>query len=314
MRSVEVESFGDREHLLVKEVPRPTLLPNQVLVEVFSSSVNPIDWKLRQGILRYAPGFGVPFSLGFDFAGIIQDVGKDVDEFFPGDAVFGKADSKTGGAYSEFLAVGQDAVAIKPKNLSFDEAAGFPLAGLTAYQALVKIGGLRVGSSVLVNGASGGVGLVAVQIAKALGAQVTGVCSGKNINLVQSLGADRVIDYQTQDIFVKEEQYDIILDAVGSLSIWTAKDYLGENGVFVSTLPNMDVIAGYMASSVFRSKKVCFVSCKSSGDDLRILTPFLESGQIKVVIDSKYDLKDVKSAHQRSESQRAAGKIILKVH
>lgn len=217
MKAVIIRRYGAAEVLQYEDVEQPKIEPTQLLVKVRASSVNPIDWKIRQGMLSLITGSKFPKILGFDVAGEVVAIGSGVTRFKPGDAVYGST-SFPGGGYAEFAAVPENLVVLKPTNLSYEEAAAVPLAALTALQALRDQGNIQTGQTVLINGAAGGVGSFAVQIAKALGTVVTGVSSTKNLDLVKSLLADRVIDYTQQDFTQDTAQYDIIFDAVGKRS------------------------------------------------------------------------------------------------
>ena len=236
MKAIVIRGYGAAEVLQYEDVEKPKIQPEQLLVKVHASSVNPIDWKTRKGMLSILTGNKFPLILGFDVAGEVVEVGSQVTRFKVGDAIYGST-SFPGGAYAELAVVTESLAAPKPKNMSYEEAATVPLAALTALQALRDLGNIKSGQTVLINGASGGVGVFAVQIAKALGAEVTGVCSSKNLDLVKSLNADLVIDYTQQDFTQGNVQYDMIFDAVAKRSFSDSRKVLKPNGVYVSTLP-----------------------------------------------------------------------------
>ena len=216
MKTIQFNAYGGPEQLILAEVPTPQPGPGQVLVEVAASAVNPIDWKLHSGLLRWVRPVRFPATPCFDFAGEVKALGPQTSGFKPGERVFGMLPMRAYGAAAEYLAVDAAYVAAMPGNLSFQEAAGLPLAGMTALQALRDQGRLAANQRVLIVGASGGVGHYAVQIAKALGAQVTGVCSTRNIDLVRSLGADAVIDYTRNEAMSQHGPFDLIFDTVMS--------------------------------------------------------------------------------------------------
>ncbi len=307
-----IDRYGSPDVFRIAETRDPALGPTQVLVRVRASSVNPIDWKIRNGSLFFLTGLRFPKILGFDLAGEVVSSGANSSRFKPGDFVYARSDRKTGGAYAQLVAVGERALAPKPGNLSFREAAAIPLAGLTALQALRDKGGLRTGQKALVLGASGGVGVFAVQIAKALGAEVAAVCGTSNVDLVKSLGADRVIDYKTADVRRVADRFDVIFDAVGSYGALAMAPLLEKRGRYVSTLPGPGLIVAALTGLV-SGKSARFIHVEPLGADLEFLTSLAERGSFRPVIDSEFPLTEVAAAHRRSESKHARGKIVVNV-
>ncbi|WP_341525190.1 NAD(P)-dependent alcohol dehydrogenase [Nostoc sp. UHCC 0302] len=312
MKAVVIRRYGTTDVLQYEDVEQPRIEPTQLLVKVYASSVNPIDWKIRQGALSLISGSKFPKILGFDLAGEVVQVGSQVTRFQPGDAVYGSTNFP-GGAYAEFAAVPENLVAFKPTNLTYEEAAAVPLAALTALQALRDQGNIQTGQSVLINGAAGGVGSFAVQIAKALGAEVTGVSSTQNLDLVKSLGADHVIDYKREDFADGTAQYDIIFDAVGKRSLFQTKRVLKSNGVYISTLPSPQTVVESILTAVLPGQKAKFVLEKPNTQDLVYLKELIETGKIRAVIDRTYPLQELAAAHAYSETGRAVGKIAIAV-
>ena len=310
MKAVVIYRYGGAEVLQYEEVEQPKIEPTQLLVKVRASSVNPIDWKIRQGMLSLITGSKFPKILGFDVAGEVVAVGSSVTRFKPGDAIYGST-SFPGGGYAEFAAVPENLVALKPTNLSYEEAAAVPLAALTALQALRDQGNIQTGQTVLINGAAGGVGIFAVQIAKALGAVVTGVSSTKNLDLVKSLLADRVIDYTQQDFTEDTAQYDIIFDAVGKRSLSQTKRVLKPNGIYITTLPSPETLFESVLTAFLPGQKAKFILEKPNTEDLIYVKELIEAGKIRVVIDRTYPLQELAAAHSYSETGRAVGKIAL---
>ncbi|MEH2376424.1 NAD(P)-dependent alcohol dehydrogenase [Nostoc sp.] len=310
MKAVVIRRYGAAEVLQYEDVEQPKIEPMQLLVKVRASSVNPIDWKIRQGMLSLITGSKFPKILGFDVAGEVVAVGSGVTRFKPGDAIYGST-SFPGGGYAEFAAVPENLVALKPTNLSDEEAAAVPLAALTALQALRDQGNIQTGQTVLINGAAGGVGIFAVQIAKALGAVVTGVSSTKNLDLVKSLLADRVIDYTQQDFTEDTAQYDIIFDAVGKRSLSQTKRVLKPNGVYITTLPSPEVLLESVLTAFLPGQKAKFILQKPNTQDLIYVKELIEAGKIRVVIDRTYPLQELAAAHSYSETGRAVGKIAI---
>jgi NADPH:quinone reductase-like Zn-dependent oxidoreductase len=310
MKAVVIRRYGAAEVLQYEDVEQPKIEPTQLLVKVRGSSVNPIDWKIRQGMLSLIIGSKFPKILGFDVAGDVVAVGSGVTRFQVGDAIYGST-SFPGGGYAEFAAIPENLAVLKPTNLSYEEAAAVPLAALTALQALRNEGNIQTGQTVLINGAAGGVGIFAVQIAKALRAVVTGVSSAKNLDLVKSLGADRVIDYTQQDFTEDTAQYDIIFDAVGKRSLSQTKKVLKPNGVYITTLPSPEVFLESIFTAFIPGQKAKFILEKPNTEDLLFLKELIEAGKIRVVIDRTYPLQELAAAHAYSETGRAVGKIVI---
>ncbi|MBW4612949.1 MAG: NAD(P)-dependent alcohol dehydrogenase [Desmonostoc vinosum HA7617-LM4] len=312
MKAVIIRRYGLPEVLQYEDWSPPSIKPMHLLVKVHASSVNPIDWKIRKGMLSLITGNRFPMILGFDLAGEVVAVGSGVTDFEVGDAIYGGT-GFPGGAYAEFATVPAGIVAAKPTNLSYEEAATVPLAALTALQGLRDQGNIKSGQAVLINGAAGGVGIFAVQIAKTLGADVTGVCSTKNLDLVKSLGADRVIDYTQQDFTEGVLQYDIIFDAVGKKSFSRSKRVLKSDGVYVTTLPNPEVLVQSLLTAFIPGQKAKVFFEKPNTQDLLYLKNLIETGKIRPVIDRTYPLQELAAAHAYSESERAVGKIAIAI-
>lgn len=313
MKSVIIERYGKPEVLKIKEIPIPQIENDEILIKVLASSVNPVDWKVRKGMLRIMPGQKLPKMLGADLCGIIEKIGEGVEGFKKGDEVYGMISAIQGGAYAEYVVAKSDQVSLKPSNLKFTEAAGIPLAALTAYQALKRIGNLQVGETVCVNGCSGGVGHFAVQIAKTLGATVTGICSTNNVEFAKGLGADEIIDYTTVDnIFENDNKYDIFFDAVANQSYFNVMTHLNRNGRYLSTLPSASLLLGSIINMI-SSKHSKMTNVKIKSEDLRFLTELIKASKLKVNIDKVYSLNEIQEAHRHSETGRVVGKLTLKI-
>jgi len=322
MKAVVYCDYGPPDVLKLEEIGKPVPGDDQVLVKVRAASVNPLDWHYMRGtpyFMRFGVGLRKPkiTRLGVDFAGTVEAVGKNVQRFRPGDAVFG---GRTG-AFADYVLVGQDrAVAPKPANVTFEQAASVPIAALTALQAVRDKGKVAPGQKVLINGASGGVGTFAVQIAKAFGAEVTGVCSTRNVEMVRSLGADRVVDYTKEDFTKTAERYDVILDNVGNrpvsemLHVMNPKGrYVmvgGPAGRWIDPLPRM---LNAFVLSKFVSQDIGFFLAKMTQADLTTLGDLLQSGKVKPVIDRQYKLSDVGEALRYLEAGHARGKVVVTV-
>lgn len=318
MKAVLIRKFGPPEVLKIEEVDKPVISGDQVLIRVLYSSVNPVDWKIRNGSLKFITGSRFPMALGFDVAGEVVETGPSVTKFQKGDRVFGMLDFRHRGAYAEYACARENAVALIPENLDFKDAAAIPLAALTAYQALYYKGKIKSGETVLINGASGGVGSFAVQIAKAAGAIVAAVCGADNAELVRTLGADKVIDYKKQDFAELPDRYDIIFDAVGTLSFFRISKNLTNSGRYITTLPNKPAnILSFLLIpflSLFRyRKKSAFISVKPCGSDLNSLSLLIKQKKLFPLIDRTFNMEEIREAHAYSETGHARGKIVIKI-
>ena len=311
MKAVVFDRYGSVEVLQYRELSKPTIKPDQLLVRVSASSINPVDWKIRQGHLQLLSGFNFPRIVGSDISGVVEEIGKEVTKFQPGDEVYTFLNPLTGGACAEYCAVPESAAAIKPQNITHTEAATVPIAGLTALQALRDLGEIQAGKKVLINGASGGVGIFAVQIGKAMDAVVTGVCSAKNRDLVKNLGADFVLDYAEVEFTKQTEKYDIILDAVATKTFPECENVLEKEGVYISTLPSFDNLAPMFLSLFMSGKKAKLIVANANNRDLGILRELIESGKVEPIVDRTYSLAEVAAAHAYSETGRAVGKIAI---
>src|SRR5438067_3235966 len=313
-------------NLKLAEIAKPTPTDNQILVKVHAASVNPLDWHFIEGTPYVMRAMGVGLRkpkdtrLGVDFAGTVEAVGKNVTQFKPGDEVFGGRD----GAFAEYVCPRADrAVTLKPATITFEQAASVNIAGITALQALRDKGKVQPGQKVLINGASGGVGTFAVQIAKSLGADVTGVCSTRNVDLVQSLGADHVIDYTKEDFTKGAERYDVMLDNVGNRTLSECKSVLTPKGKYVliggggaseqGLLGGLGKAVWAMLFSKFVNQQMGMMMADPSQKDLTILADMMQSGKLKPVIDRTYKLAEVPQAIQYLEQGHARGKVIIAV-
>jgi NADPH:quinone reductase-like Zn-dependent oxidoreductase len=313
-------------NLKFQDVEKPTPADDQLLVRVHVASVNPLDWHYVEGtpyLMRaVAAGLRKPKEtrLGVDFAGTVEAVGKNVTKFKPGDEVFG---GRTG-AFAEYVCVRESrAVALKPASVPFEQAASVPIAGITALQALRDKGQVQAGQKVLINGASGGVGTFAVQIAKSYGAEVTGVCSTRNLDLVRSLGADHVIDYTKEDFTKAKQLYDLVVDNVGNRPLLECRRVLKPNGIFVLVGgggPKEQGLIGPMAKPIkamllspFVSQKIMMILAQLNHDDLAFLADLMQSGKVKPVIDRTYKLSEVPEAILYLEEGHARGKVVISV-
>lgn len=323
MKAVVYRCYGGPEVLEYVDVEKPVPGDDEVLVKVHTAAVNPYDWHFMRGspyIMRLGSGLNAPEDprMGVDFAGTVEAVGKNVERFEPGDRVFGGAS----GAFAEYLSIREGrAVAHIPIGVTFDQAASVGIAALTALQALRDAGQLRPGQSVLINGASGGVGTFAVQIAKSMGADVSGVCSTRNVDMVQSIGADRVFDYKKENYTESGQTFDLIVDMVGNHSISANRKVLNPGGRLVLVGGSKgDWIGpligpiGAMIQSPFVDEELITLLARLTEEDLAIVAELIDAGDVKPVFDRRFPLSETAAAIRYSEEGRARGKILINVN
>ena len=322
MKAIVYTKYGAPDVLHLQEVVKPTPKDNEVLVKVYAVSVNAADLHLLRAdpfLIRLSSGLLKPKNeiLGSDIAGRVETVGKNVKQFKLGDEVFGDISAGGWGGFAEYVCAHEDALVLKPANLSFEEAAAVPMAAVTALQGLRTKGQIQPGQKVLINGASGGVGMFAVQIAKAFGAEVTGVCSTRNLDIVRSIGADHVIDYTQEDFTQNEHRYDLILAANGYHSISDYKRVLTPRGIYVTTGGSMAQMSQAMLQgrwiSMTGSQKMGNLLARPNKNDLAFIKELLETGKVKPVIDRCYPLSEVAEAIRYLEEGHAQGKVVLNV-
>jgi len=320
MRAIVRTQYGPPDVLQLREVEKPTPKDNEVLIKLYAASVNPLDLFQLRGtpLIRLIPGLRTPKQqiLGCDIAGRVEAVGGNAKQFQPGDEVFGVT-GFTGGGYAEYVCTTEDKLALKPANLSFEHAAAVPIAAITALQGLRDKGRIQPGQKVLVDGASGGVGTFAVQIAKSFGAEVTAVCSTSKVDTARSLGADHVIDYTREDFTKSGQHYDLILGANVHHSIFDYWRALTHNGIYVIAGGGMArifqaMLLGPLLSRI-GSKKSRFFIANMNQKDLVFLKDLLEAGKIVAVIDRRYPLSDAANALRYLEERHARGKVVLTV-
>ncbi len=313
MKAAVIDQFGPSSALQVRDIPTPEITVDQILVEVHAASVNPIDWKIRDGMMGDRYGKEFPMVLGLDASGVVVKVGDSVTEFKEGDEVYARSDNGAGKCYAEYVALNPGTVALKPESLSHVEAAAIPLAALTPLIGMRDCAGLKAGDRILIIGASGGVGIFAVQIAKIMGAEVTAVCSTRNIDLARELGADRVIDYTKGEVLQAGDDYDVIYDTVGAQTYESAKPALKKEGIYLTLVPVPGIDFFIPGQTERMTGKGYFVAWTPHASDLRILSDWVTSGQLRPVIDSEYPLEEIRQAHERSQTLRAQGKIIIRM-
>lgn len=311
MRAVVIDRYGGPEVLRLTTVPRPIPTRGQVLVRTRFVGVNPKDVIVRKGKFQIATGKKFPLIVGHDIAGEVVEAGPGAD-LTKGDLVYGMINDFAGRAYAEYAAVACQQLAKAPSSIELAVAAAVPLAAQTALQALRDDARLKAGQRVLINGASGGVGVFAVQIAKILGAHVTAVCSHRNVDLVTELGADSIVDYTKTELVDLDEQFDVIFDVFGNYGFDDFKELLSERGTYVNTIPSARIFKD-VAKSFVRRKRAKLVIVKSRRDQLDWLRQQIDAGCIRVVVDRSFPISDVAEAHRFMETKRARGKVVLAV-
>lgn len=317
MKAITNYTYGGPEVLQLEEVDKPVPARDEVLVKVHAVSINPLDWHIMRGtplFMRLMTGLTKPTRfniLGADIAGTVEQAGADVERLKVGDHVFGDIFNEGLGGLAEYVCVKGDDLVHIPENMTFHEAAGVPVAALTAWHGLRKFGALIAGQKVLVNGASGGVGTFAVQMAKASGAQVTGVCSTKNVPLVRSIGADEVIDYTNDNLTDSDQKYDLIFDAIGNYSLLEYRKLLTPDGR--CAVVGFGGLSHMVQVGLFGGRRIKMVDFKANQQDLNSVRALIVAGKLKTVVDRSYALEESMEAIRYLETSRARGKVIISV-
>jgi len=317
MKAIVIDGYGGPDRLVLRERADPRPGTGELLVKVRAAGVNPVDWKIRRGDLRLFLWISFPYTPGGDVAGEVVEVGAGVSRFKPGDAIVAFVDLKQGGGYAELAVVKESAAALKAPSLGFAEAASLPIAACTALQALRDHGNLRKGGTALINGAAGGVGHFAVQIAKVLGANAIATCGPANVEFVRSLGADRVIDYSREDFTRGPERFDTVFDAIAMSSFGACRQILKPGGTYVSTLPSPSIflwgplqkVAGWIGPA----KQAKFIWVRTVGADLAFFGQLADQGRLRPALSRTFPLELAREAHQASQEGHTRGKIVLEV-
>ncbi|MEN2766086.1 NADP-dependent oxidoreductase [Ornithinibacillus xuwenensis] len=331
MRAMVIDRYG-KVPMSLAEVSTPEIGENEVLAEIHAASINPVDFKIRDGKVKLLVNYNMPLILGNDFSGVVVKVGANVTRFKAGDEIYARPRKSKIGTFAEYISIHEDDIALKPKNLSFEEAASIPLVGLTSYQAINDILKLQKGQKILIHAGAGGVGTFAIQLAKIMGATVATTGSEASTNLVKSLGADEIINYKTEKFEEILENYDAVFDTLGGEILEKSFEVLNSGGkiVSVSGLPNarfgkeygssffkrlLFSVASHKLTTLEKKHNVLysFLFMKPSGEQLRIIANFIETGKIKPIIDRIFPFEDAQKAMEYVESGRAKGKIILKI-
>jgi NADPH:quinone reductase-like Zn-dependent oxidoreductase len=321
MKAAVYTRYGPPEVIRIADVEKPVPKDNEALIKVRAASVNPLDWHFMRGtpyLIRLMAGLRKPKDtrLGVDVAGQVEAVGRNVTQFEPGDAVFGACR----GAFAEYMCASESALVSKPDNVTFEQAASAPIAALTALQGLRDKGHIQPGQKVLINGAAGGVGTFAVQIAKSFGAEVTGVCSTRNVEMVRSIGAARVIDYTREDFTKMGQRYDLLFECVGNCSLSACRRVLNPKGIYVPVGGTSDrwmigplarAFATLVLSWFVSQELVKFFLARPNKEDLTVVGEFMATGKVTPVIDRRYTLSDVPEAIRYLEEGHARGKVVI---
>ncbi|WP_057913601.1 NADP-dependent oxidoreductase [Peribacillus muralis] len=331
MKAIVIDRYG-KVPIRLAEMPTPEIGEYEVLAEIHTASINPVDFKIRDGKVKLLVTYKMPLILGNDFSGVVAKVGTKVTRFKVGDEIYARPRKSKIGTFAEYIAIHEDDIALKPKNLSFEEAASIPLVGLTSYQALTDILQLQNGQKILIQAGAGGVGTFAIQLAKLMGATVATTASEAGANLVKSLGADEIINYKTEKFEEKLKNYDAVFDTLGGETLEKSFQVIKSGGkiVSVSGLPNArfgkEYGSGFFKTLLFSAAshkltalekkhnvQYTFLFMKPSGEQLRIIANFIETGKIKPIIDRVFPFENAQKAMEYAESGRAKGKIILKI-
>ncbi|WP_163139642.1 NADP-dependent oxidoreductase [Bacillus sp. 22-7] len=331
MRAMVIDRYG-KVPMRLAEIPAPEIGEYEVLAEIHAASINPVDFKIRDGKVKLLVKYKMPLILGNDFSGVIAKVGAKVTRFKAGDEIYARPRKSKIGTFADYIAIHEDDIALKPKNLSFEEAASIPLVGLTSYQALTDILQLQKGQKILIQAGAGGVGTFAIQLAKLMGATVATTASAAGADLVKTLGADEIINYKTEKFEVILKNYDAVFDTLGGEILEKSFEVIKSGGkiVSVSGLPNARFGKEY-GSGFFKTlllsaashkltalekkhnAEYTFLFMKPSGEQLRIIANLIENGKIKPIIDRVFPFEDAQKAMEYAESGRSKGKIIVKI-
>lgn len=309
MRAVRIHQYGGTETLKLENITKPKINDDDVLIAVRSAAINPVDWKIREGYLQAFIPYELPVTLGWDVAGIVVEVGSKVSEFNVGDEVFSRPNIARDGSYADYIAVKADEAVLKSPKLSFSEAAALPLAGITAWQCLVDVANVQPGQRVLIHAGAGGVGHLAIQIAKAKGATVIATASAANQDLLINLGADQAVDYAKSSLKEQIEPVDIVVDTMGGDVQKHSWELLKENGILVSVVdqPDEELVQAHNA-------RAAFVFIEPSSRILKELNSLVEADLLKPLIEHRFTLETIVDAHLQSQSGRTRGKIVIDIN
>jgi len=314
MKAAVIKRFGNQDVFEMADIAKPQIDNNQILIKVFTHSINPIDWKQRAGNHKFILGSPFPVVLGYDVCGEVVEVGTDIKKFKPGDMVFGVLDNKYGGALAEFAKGHENCFAHKPENITIKQASAFPMVSLTALQALRDTVKLKSGQTLIINGASGGVGHIAIQVAKLLRARVIAVASSKSREFVSTFNPDRFIDYTKEDILKLDEKADVFMDIAGNYNLPKIKHLIKDNGnylnlEYIKTIKTMPLYWFYKFFS--KGKRVKTLLMKHNSSDLELIARWISEGKLSVAIDKEFTLDEISKAHEYAQMGHNKGKNIV---
>ncbi len=308
MKAVQIHAYGGSDVLQFEDAPKPKAAAGEVLVKVYAAAINPVDWKIREGYMKEMRKISFPFILGWDLSGVVEDAGAGVTRFKKGDEVISRPDLSRNGAYAEYIVIKASEVAMKPKSVDHEHAAGLSLAGLTAWQALFDVGGVQPGQTVLIHAAAGGVGSFAVQLAKWKGARVIGTASGENQSYLKKIGVDQPIDYKKQKFEDVAHDVDMVFDTLGGETQTRSWKVLKKGGILVSSVgqPPADQATKFGVRGVG-------IFAQTKPEQLEQLGALVDAGKLKITVSSVLPLSNARKAHDQSQSNHGRGKIILHI-
>jgi NADPH:quinone reductase-like Zn-dependent oxidoreductase len=312
MKKVSYDHYGDVGVLEMTEVPVPEPAAAQLLIQVKAVALNPLDWKIMEGNMKLMSGSKFPKGIGIDFSGVVKRVGEGVGSFRPGDAVFGALDPFKGGALAEYLLVRERDIALKPANISFEQAAAMPTVGTAALQIFEGLATVGKGTEVLINGASGGIGMFAIQMAKRKGAHVTGVVGTNSLSWVKKWGSDAVLDYRKTDVLRGGKTYDVVLDLSGKLPYRAAKKIMKPDSVYVNSVPGPREIVGSFVHNLFSRKKYKVLLLKPAQRHLETLSAYAAAG-MDILVGASFPLSSFRQAYAEASAGGIAGKAVFSV-
>ena len=312
MKAAVIHKYGGPEEFRIEEVPEPVIAPDEVLIRVQYASINPVDWKQRNGNHRRFLKASFPLIVGYDVAGTIAETGSDAKRFNKGDRVYARCDRRFGRAFAEYAATSEKTVARIPQELDYKHAAAVPLAAITALQALRDKAGIKQGDRLLIIGAAGGVGHFAVQIGKAFGAAVTAVCSSRHDDMMKELQPEHLVDYTMKDVLKLPYKYDVVFDAAAIYSYLSCRHLLTRMGTYINTKPRPKMLIHKLVS-LFSPGRPKTLLMKSVGSDLDIISGMISDGKIRIFIDSVFPLQRIEDAHRKAEEYHTNGKIVLEI-
>jgi NADPH:quinone reductase-like Zn-dependent oxidoreductase len=312
MKKIIYSHYGTTDVLQMVETPVPEIRKDGILVKIKAVSINPLDWKIFKGEERLMSGSKFPKGVGIDFSGTIENMGSGISNFKKGDEVFGLLDAFKGEALAEYIVVNEQDIALKPANISFEQAAASPVVGLSALQILDKLSSITSGTRLLINGATGGIGMFLLQLAKKRGAVITAVTGSKGVAVAKKWGADEVIDYKTQNILRVNQQFDVVVDLSGKLSFNDAKPLLHPRATFVTTLPGLKTIAGSYLNNLFSATKFKVLILEPAKGSLNLLAGLIRDG-LDIVVEKQYPMTAAQAAYNEVAQGGLTGKAVITI-